>query len=110
MLSCRITRSSTSSGSGRNHSTGGGSSLFLNGPIVETGGARKLTVDGFDAVVLGGSGGATKNYTGGTTVHRGQLILQIGRMRRVLQLPSPVDQLGAADAVLEDGTLEIHFR
>lgn len=42
--------------------------------------------------------------------HQGQLILQIGRMRRVLQLPAPVDQLSAADAVLEDGALEIHFR
>ncbi|MBV9120332.1 MAG: ArsA family ATPase [Chloroflexi bacterium] len=42
--------------------------------------------------------------------HHGQLILQIGRIRRVIQLPSPIDQLSAADAVLEDGTLEIHFR
>jgi len=42
--------------------------------------------------------------------HHGQLILQIGRMRRVIQLPSPLDQLSAADAVLEEGTLDIHFR
>ncbi|MBV8086821.1 MAG: ArsA family ATPase, partial [Chloroflexi bacterium] len=42
--------------------------------------------------------------------HHGQLILQIGSMRRVLRLPSPVDQLNAADAVLEEGTLEVHFR
>jgi len=42
--------------------------------------------------------------------HHGQLILQIGSMRRVLRLPSPVDQLVAADAVLEEGTLEVHFR
>lgn len=42
--------------------------------------------------------------------HNGQLILQVGRMRRVLQLPSPVDGLPAADAVLEEGTLEVHFR
>jgi len=42
--------------------------------------------------------------------HNGQLILQVGRMRRVLQLPSPVDSLAAADAVLEEGTLEVHFR
>jgi arsenite-transporting ATPase len=42
--------------------------------------------------------------------HNGQLILQVGRMRRVIQLPSPVDTLGAADAVLDEGFLEIHFR
>jgi arsenite-transporting ATPase len=42
--------------------------------------------------------------------HHGQLILQIGSMRRVLHLPPPVDQLNAADAVLEEGTLEVHFR
>ncbi|HLG68819.1 MAG TPA: ArsA family ATPase [Chloroflexota bacterium] len=42
--------------------------------------------------------------------HNGQLILQLGRIRRVLQLPPPVDGLGAADAVLDEGVLEIHFR
>jgi arsenite-transporting ATPase len=42
--------------------------------------------------------------------HSGQLILQVGRIRRVIQLPVPVDTLGAADAVLEDGVLAIHLR
>ncbi len=42
--------------------------------------------------------------------HQGQLILQVGRMRRVLHLPPPVDALSAADAVLEEGTLEIQLR
>jgi arsenite-transporting ATPase len=42
--------------------------------------------------------------------HTGQLILQIGRVRRVIPLPPPVDGLGAADAVLEEGILNIHFR
>ena len=42
--------------------------------------------------------------------HSGQLILQVGRVRRVIQLPQPVDALGAVDAVLEEGRLEIHFR
>ena len=41
--------------------------------------------------------------------HNGQLILQVGRIRRVIPLPSPVDALSAADAVLEEGMLEIHF-
>jgi len=42
--------------------------------------------------------------------HHGQLILQVGRIRRVVHLPSPVDSLAAADAVLEEGTLEVHFK
>jgi arsenite/tail-anchored protein-transporting ATPase len=42
--------------------------------------------------------------------HNGQLILQIGLVRRVIPLPPPVDSLSAADAVLEEGALEIHFR
>ncbi len=42
--------------------------------------------------------------------HHGELILQVGRMRRVLQLPPALEGLQAADAVLEEGTLEIHFR
>jgi len=42
--------------------------------------------------------------------HSGQLILQVGRVRRVIQLPDPVDALSAADAVLDDGCLEVHFR
>ncbi|MDE3075376.1 MAG: ArsA family ATPase [Chloroflexota bacterium] len=42
--------------------------------------------------------------------HRTELILQVGRMRRVLQLPSALEGLQAADAVLEEGTLEVHFR
>lgn len=41
--------------------------------------------------------------------HNGQLILQVGRIRRVIPLPSPVDALSAADAVLEEGMLDIHF-
>ncbi len=41
--------------------------------------------------------------------HNGQLILQVGRIRRVIPLPSPVDTLSAADAVLEEGMLDIHF-
>lgn len=41
--------------------------------------------------------------------HNGELILQVGRVRRVIPLPSPVDALGAADAVLEEGVLEIRF-
>jgi arsenite/tail-anchored protein-transporting ATPase len=42
--------------------------------------------------------------------HNGQLILQVGRIRRVLQLPAPVNGLSAADALLEEGTLEVQFR
>ncbi len=42
--------------------------------------------------------------------HSGQLIVQVGRMRRVIQLPEPVDALSAVDAVLEEGCLEVHFR
>ena len=41
--------------------------------------------------------------------HNGQLILQVGRIRRVIPLPSPVDSLSAADAVLEEGVLAIRF-
>ncbi|MGH2363034.1 MAG: ArsA family ATPase [Chloroflexota bacterium] len=41
--------------------------------------------------------------------HKSELILQVGRMRRVLQLPPALEGLQAADAILEEGTLEIHF-
>ncbi|MHB8619314.1 MAG: ArsA family ATPase [Chloroflexota bacterium] len=42
--------------------------------------------------------------------HHSQLIVQVGRMRRVLPLPPALQGLQAADAVLEEGTLEIHFQ
>ncbi len=48
----------------------GGSSLFLDGNVGESGGSRMLTVNGFNAVVLTG----TNAYSGGTTVTRGLLV------------------------------------
>lgn len=47
-----------------------GSALFVGGNIGETGGSHKLTIDGFNTVVLL-NGNA---YSGGTTVNRGVLI------------------------------------
>lgn len=42
--------------------------------------------------------------------HNGQLILQVGRVRRVIPLPPPVDSLVVADAILEEGVLQIHLQ
>lgn len=48
----------------------GGSSVFIDGNVGESGGSRMLTVNGFNAVVLTGA----NTYTGGTTVTRGLLV------------------------------------
>lgn len=47
-----------------------GDALFFDGAISETGGARKLTIDAENAVILSGSSG----WTGGTNVTKGVLI------------------------------------
>ncbi len=47
-----------------------GEALFVDGAVSETGGARKLTINAENAVILSGS----SNWTGGTDVTKGALI------------------------------------
>ena len=47
-----------------------GEALFIDGAVAETGGARKLTIEAENAVILSGSSG----WTGGTDVAKGVLI------------------------------------
>lgn len=48
----------------------GGEALFIDGAVSETGGARKLTINAENAVILSGS----NSWTGGTNVTKGALI------------------------------------
>lgn len=47
-----------------------GANLFIEGAVTESGGARKVTIDADNAVILSGGSG----WTGGTEVSRGALV------------------------------------